>query len=309
MFKNPLKKYQQGGAAPTQEEQQVLAAFIEWLPKRVKEFEGMQPEAIAQALDGMTKTPEGQKQVQQLMEQFQQEMQSAQAFRQGGKIHDFICKHSKGGHVAGCGCKENGGSVEKAQEGLPKIGGTFKSADGQITIRNFGTADADTLGTYSYPTTNGEFRFNKNGRTATVWDNTGGWADHFYADPNWIRRHPRRQLLPKGLGGNKDVAPEGFFENLVQRVNNRVPQQQEGGKVVYTDRTWNDPNFSLTLAEEWPKDKENQIDSTFTFIPKNGSREYVSRKHLGNGTVKYFPEDGVEMFEKLRDMWKTHEKE
>ena len=40
MFKNPLK-YQQGGQL-NQEQQQMLAAFIDWLPKRVKEFEGMQ---------------------------------------------------------------------------------------------------------------------------------------------------------------------------------------------------------------------------------------------------------------------------
>lgn len=112
MFKNPLKKYQQGGSTPTEEQQKLLAAFIEWLPKRVKEFQGMQPEAIAQALDGMSKTPEGQKQVQQLMEQFQQEVESGtQAFKQGGKIRDFICKHAKGG-VTDCGCSrkmENGG--------------------------------------------------------------------------------------------------------------------------------------------------------------------------------------------------------
>ena len=36
MFKNPLK-YQQGGTTPSQEEQKVLVAFIQWLPKRVKE--------------------------------------------------------------------------------------------------------------------------------------------------------------------------------------------------------------------------------------------------------------------------------
>lgn len=116
MFKNPLRKYQQGGAAPTADQQKLLAAFIEWLPKRVKEFQGMQPEQIAQALDGMTKTPEGQKQVQQLMQQFQQELQqsSAPAFRNGGKIHDFVCKHAKGGMID-CGC--GGGSFRKMDEG------------------------------------------------------------------------------------------------------------------------------------------------------------------------------------------------
>lgn len=74
----------------------------------------MQPEQIAQALDGMSKTSEGKKQLQQLMMQFQQEMQGgSQAFRQGGKIHDFICKHAKGGAIKGCGCKQEGGSFSE----------------------------------------------------------------------------------------------------------------------------------------------------------------------------------------------------
>lgn len=105
MFKNPLK-YQQGGQL-NQEQQQMLAAFIDWLPKRVKEFEGMQPEAIVQALDGMSKTPEGQRQVQAYVEQFQSEMNGVASHKLGGKIQDFICKHAKGGHV-GCGCTKKG---------------------------------------------------------------------------------------------------------------------------------------------------------------------------------------------------------
>jgi len=125
MFKNPLK-YQQGGTTPSQKEQQVLVAFIQWLPKRVKEFQGMRPEAIAQALDGMSKTAEGKKQLQQLMMQFQQEMENeSQAFKQGGKIHDFICKHARGGRVD-CGCK----SVEKAEDGT-LLGRLYKRFIGQ----------------------------------------------------------------------------------------------------------------------------------------------------------------------------------
>ena len=121
MFKNPLK-YQQGGQL-NQEQQQMLAAFIDWLPKRVKEFEGMQPEAIVQALDGMSKTPEGQRQVQAYVEQFQNEMNGITSNKLGGKIQDFICKHAKGGHV-GCGCKQDG-DIVKSQNGNPALGLNF----------------------------------------------------------------------------------------------------------------------------------------------------------------------------------------
>lgn len=118
MFKNPIKKYQSGGSAPSQEQQEMLAAFVQWLPTKVKEFENMEPEQIVETLNSLSKTPEGQKQIQSLMEQFQQEMQGgSNMFRKGGKLNAFICKHAKGGHVAGCGCKEDGGKVTMAQSG------------------------------------------------------------------------------------------------------------------------------------------------------------------------------------------------
>ena len=119
MFNNPLRKYQSGGTTPSPEQQEMLAAFVEWLPKRVKEFANMQPEQIVEALNGMSKTPEGQKQVQQLMQQFQQEVSGGQIsqFEVGGKLHSFLCKHAKGGHIAGCGCKEDGGNIESAANG------------------------------------------------------------------------------------------------------------------------------------------------------------------------------------------------
>lgn len=121
MFNNPLRKYASGGAAPSQDQQKMLMAFVEWLPKRVKEFANMQPEQIVEALNGMSKTPEGQKQVEQLMQQFQQEMSGTQAgqFKKGGKLWNFICKHATGGQIAGCGCENK---VTKGEMGLQRIG-------------------------------------------------------------------------------------------------------------------------------------------------------------------------------------------
>lgn len=118
MFNNPLRKYQSGGSVPSKEQQEMLMAFVEWLPKRVKEFANMNPDQIVEALNGMSQSPEGQKQVEQLMQQFKQEISSAQPsqFEKGGKLHDFVCKHAKGGYIAGCGCK-----VPKAQNGTSGI--------------------------------------------------------------------------------------------------------------------------------------------------------------------------------------------
>ena len=98
----------------------------------------MQPNEIAQALDGMSKTSEGKKQLQQLMMQFQQEVQGgSQAFRQGGKIHDFICKHGKGGK-AGCGCKkDSGGLLEtpESPESAKKLTPSLKTNPSKIIVK------------------------------------------------------------------------------------------------------------------------------------------------------------------------------
>lgn len=102
----------------------------------------MQPEQIVEALNGMGKTPEGQKQVQAYMQQFQQELKDQQAgmFKDGGKLHDFICKHAKGGHIAGCDCKEDGGNIESAAKG-EKLSKKEALAQSQET-RGFNAAQA-----------------------------------------------------------------------------------------------------------------------------------------------------------------------
>lgn len=68
--------------------------------------------------------------------------------------------------------------VPAKQIGGP-VGDKRVSADGTITI-----ADRDTTGRYSYPSTNGTFKLTPEGRTADVWDNTGGFPIHRYADRN-----------------------------------------------------------------------------------------------------------------------------
>ena len=223
MFNNPLRKYQQGGQTPSKEQEQMMAAFIQWLPKRVKEFADMQPEQIVEALNGMSATEEGKAQVESYLKQFQQEM-SGQSFRNGGKIHDFICKHAKGGRVD-CGC--GGTKIKFGAEGdkLPKQ----RSEDKTVTIIGIGTPEQVIKGTYDYPSTNGEFEFGKYGKTANVWDNTGGFPKR-YADEEWIRRHPIRQMIPFV---RRKPAPEGFFENLGERVINRFPEAkfEDGGTI------------------------------------------------------------------------------
>lgn len=223
MFKNPLSKYQQGGQI-SQEQQEMIAAFVEWLPTAVKEFAGMGSEQVIEALNGMSKTEEGQKQVQGWVEQFQKELQNRQQsalFAKGGKLHAFICRHAKGGHIADCGCKEDGGKVEKNQNGK------WISGDKTITILNPGTAQADTLGTYSYTNRSGEFRFKPNGeRTLTEWFD-GDFLGQRYASPEWFQNHPYKNAIERILGVGRKPLTSDLEENARKRVENRTKVQKD----------------------------------------------------------------------------------
>lgn len=166
-------------------------------------------------------------------------MEESQMFKCGGKLQQLVTKFGKGGGID-CGC---GGT--KLQEG-----GRTISADGSITIVNPNTAQADTLGRYSYPSTNGKFQLLSNGeRNATVWDNTGGFPIARYANETFMQNHPVRTFL----GGYKK-APAGYFENIVDRVNNRfdqngVPVKQDGGTVNYEEMPGHDIDTRLTRRQ------------------------------------------------------------
>lgn len=85
-------------------------------------------------------------------------MEESQIFKCGGKLQQLVTKFRKGGGVD-CGC----GGIKLDD------GGKTISADGSVTIVNPNTVQADTLGRYSYPSTNGKFQLLNNGeRSATV---------------------------------------------------------------------------------------------------------------------------------------------
>lgn len=125
MFKNPLK-YQSGGVTQSKEqeaENQLVSAIAEGL--------GAQPEQVKARLEQIKSNPDELKELQSALQLMQQDQNAGfqavlklfakpQSAKHGAKIQDFICKHKRGGYVAGCGCKEDGGIV-KGQEGLPSI--------------------------------------------------------------------------------------------------------------------------------------------------------------------------------------------
>lgn len=118
MFKNPLKYQQGGGTASAQQQEQLVQLFQaaaqnaqvdpEALVQKAQEF-GQDEQAAAQFMEGLQRCaqgdPAGIKFIQDLFKQ--------PAYKEGGKIHNFICKHGRGG-IAGCGCNK----VEKGATGM-----------------------------------------------------------------------------------------------------------------------------------------------------------------------------------------------
>lgn len=119
MFKNPIKKYQNGGSVNQNQAMQQVVEFISQVAKvspeevmaTLDKIKGDEDaiNALSQALELAKNNDERGFQAIQLMFNPKTNTQFA---KDGGKLHDFICKHAKGGYVAGCGCKEDGGKVD-----------------------------------------------------------------------------------------------------------------------------------------------------------------------------------------------------
>lgn len=297
MFKNPLK-YQQGGQL-NQEQQQMLAAFIDWLPKRVKEFEGMQPEAIVQALDGMSKTPEGQKQVQAYVEQFQNEMNGVASHKLGGKIQDFICKHAKGGHV-GCGCTKKGedGLVVDEPEGY-----TW----GQYNKNDFLNSGENHIGWTKVTTPDGRTGWARNyrrkflgipsrnldqilvtpdledGKYRSVGRGLNGFFGNGQIDTVYRFRNPeddtknRRNVVDFSLEG---VAPER------KQQGGRVNSGYEGMDYVTTNE--NEPGLG-TLYTGWTREYipgTRDLARSDMYGGQPEGLKYTFRRLINNGTIR-----------------------
>ena len=76
--------------------------FIKWIPTRVKELQNKSPEEIAMTLNKLSKTPEGQKQLETLIQEFKSENAAIQPeetgmFKKGGKLNYLVNKFQNGG--------------------------------------------------------------------------------------------------------------------------------------------------------------------------------------------------------------------
>ena len=125
MFNNPIKKYQTGGKATPQQEQQIAQLF-----EAASKNTGIDVETLMNAANQMPDENSMKQYVQAISMAAQGDQNAISSIKKmfsqqptmkklGGKIRDFICKHAKGGQIADCGC---GSKVPKAEMGISGIG-------------------------------------------------------------------------------------------------------------------------------------------------------------------------------------------
>jgi len=236
MFKNPLK-YQQGGKT-----QDPIGQLVKWLVQNT----GLDENQISQRLNQILSDDTAKQELVNNLQNMQKGDQNAaqniigmfvpQSAKFGGKIRDFICKHAKGGALKGCGCKQEGGNVEKHQQENGKGRGKIYTYDDTYTSGKV-TSPGDTLITGSYPSKNQEMHITPTGTMWRQWDRGDMFPSKTYVNKKWYENRPTRYWLYRNLGIGPDIATgtESLVTNMYDAKNNHrnnwIEQKEIGGKI------------------------------------------------------------------------------
>lgn len=228
MFKNPLK-YQSGGSTPTQQQQEQLVQLFqaaaqnaqvdpEALVKKAQEL-GQDENAAAQFMEGLQRCAQGDPAGIQFIKSL-----FTPSHKHGGKIQDFICKHGKGGAVAGCGCEK---PIEKHQQENGKGRGIIGALSG-LYNRFIGQRMPDIPGV--------------NNRRVRTWTDANG-IQHIVEDANVNGNSTVTTIDINGadtLGTQKITTGDGRYRMVNLQpgtpqwrsvMSRNIPQQENGGKV------------------------------------------------------------------------------
>lgn len=216
-FNNPLK-LQKGGSAGKDQLVKIFQDAAknaqvdpEALVQKAQEI-GQDEEAAAQFIQGLQLCAKGDPQgIQYIQGLFKQ------AYKAGGKILDFICKHAKGGYVAGCGC-----NVEKAEKGtkakVPFLADMMTYFTGKKTP-DVGSATNRSFG-YSRLGGNQYYR-----ETADIDGNTTDTYMVITPEKDTLIR----QVLPSGRVNNLDALQRETIMKRFRPDIQRINSKQNGG--------------------------------------------------------------------------------
>lgn len=317
MFKNPLK-YQQGGSTTSAQQQEKLVQLFQMAAKNAQvdpqalvqkaQELGNDENAASQFMEGLQRCaqgdPAGIKFIQDLFKQ--------PAYKQGGKIHDFVCKHANGGK-AGCGCGE---SVKKAQGGetMPYTRGSYQPSD---YFNNTGTwietpnGVAQNYRPYFIGGRNWGFGGNDLEQVLVVPGVTGIPRRAVRRISNWFNPDiPTEKLDTTYQDANGNSKNSAEFEARVNRElegvsGSRPTTKENGGKVEkarggsvldYYSNKWG--NDLSRIKSGWNRFKESAPGRVLGFfMPNPNSESGMLGAAAPIGKIKYIPE-GVSGTEK-----------
>jgi len=312
MFNNPLRKYASGGAAPSEQQKQKVLQIFENAAKNA----GIDINLLASKADELANNPEE-------LNIYSQELQLAsdgkpegiaalqkrfsnknmQFAKLGGKLHDFICKHAKGGAImADCGCK-----VPKGFRGLSDIGDndgyntktlsngrTWEGLDGMSRIIN----DQDTL--VSYPNANNEtVMINSKAPNRAIIMGPNGWRNIFSGIAQWRRvnsyfddakiqaelekKRNNAQSVPteenggiiKGFQGLSGIGDGGEYQ-MKTLPNGRTLEtyQNHSRMIIPREGAQADTVYTYTNTKGEPITFNSRNPQVGTLFTKDGQQEY-----------------------------------
>ena len=217
------------------EQQQIMAAFLQWLPQNIQKFEGVVPEktikAIASAqsaeevviaLNEFSQQQEGGQVIPQMFRAFQ-ESQKAGMFKKGGKLEQLLTKYQSGGFL------RQRGKLNAYRGSYPKYvnDGTWTSMNGADikNVFNGNTLEQNvvTKGINGIP--------RRSVRIITNYDMPAK-SDTFYVDANGLQARRNPGFFQKLFG---NVHTPEFMDSVDAKLVGAEPIQLSEREVKVTN--------------------------------------------------------------------------
>ena len=206
----------------TNEQQQMMAAFIQWLPQNIKQFEGSLPKEIIEPI-ATAQSPEEGNQIVSTMFQAFQESQKTGMFKKGGKLEQLLTKYQLGGSL------RQRGKLNAYRGSYPKYvnDGTWTSMNGADikNVFNGNTLEQNvvTKGINGIP--------RRSVRIITNYDMPAK-SDTFYVDANGLQARRNPGFFQKLFG---NVHTPEFMDNVDAKLKNAEPIQLSEREVKATN--------------------------------------------------------------------------
>lgn len=217
------------------EQEQMMAEFIQWLPQNIQQFKGslpkeiiepiataQSPEEVVNVLNQLSQSQEGNQIVSTMFQVFQ-ESQKTGMFKKGGKLEQLLTKYQSGGFL------RQRGKLNAYRGSYPKYvnDGTWTSMNGADikNVFNGNTLEQNvvTKGINGIP--------RRSVRIITNYDMPAK-SDTFYVDANGLQARRNPGFFQKLFG---NVHTPEFMDNVDAKLKNAEPIQLSEREVKATN--------------------------------------------------------------------------